>query len=152
MYAIMGADLLSLWFVVLSVPIYPCQHSFRTFFFSVRSLLIIHQRYMNRKAARHIAQSIQRLPYLECLNELQSIALIYDFDVDFDYVYFNDIEIPIAAIFGFEIKDNFLFILTKKQQLYYINLTTKLCDMILLNQSMYDIIITKLKLLFNSKL
>ena len=80
------------------------------------------------------------------------IALIYDFDVDFDYVYFNDIEIPIAAIFGFEIKDNFLFILTKKQQLYYINLTTKLCDMILLNQSMYDIIITKLKLLFNSKL
>nr|DAE60901.1 MAG TPA: hypothetical protein [Caudoviricetes sp.] len=33
MYAIMGADLLSLWFVVLSVPIYPCQHSFRTFFF-----------------------------------------------------------------------------------------------------------------------
>ena len=92
---------------------------------------------MNRKAARHIAQSIQRLPYLECLNELQSIALIYDFDVDFDYVYFNDIEIPIAAIFGFEIKDNFLFILTKKQQL---------------NQSMYDIIITKLKLLFNSKL
>lgn len=121
-------------------------------FFRFGSGLIIHQRYMNRKAARHIAQSIQRLPYLECLNELQSIALIYDFDVDFDYVYFNDIEIPIAAIFGFEIKDNFLFILTKKQQLYYINLTTKLCDMILLNQSMYDIIITKLKLLFNSKL
>lgn len=106
---------------------------------------------MDKRKLKHIADSIPRLPYLECFQFLQLISINYDIDVDFDCIYINAVDtLPIAAIYGVIRENDYLYILTKNNQLHYISLNTKEHNIIELNDnSILDKIITKFKQLFN---
>lgn len=109
---------------------------------------------MNRKTARHIANSIPRQAYLENLKRLQFICLQLDIEIDFDAIYFNaDESLEIAAIYGTYLSKDYLFILTKNKQLHFISLSDREHSIIDLNKSVFIIkiesIFSKIKILFN---
>lgn len=109
---------------------------------------------MDRKTARHIANSIPRQAYLENLERLQFICLQLDIEIDFDAIYFSgDKSLEIAAIYGLSLNKDYLFILTKNKQLHFISLLTREHSIIDLNKSVFrikiELIYNKIKLLFN---
>lgn len=109
---------------------------------------------MDRKTARHIANSILRQAYLENLERLQFICLQLDIEIDFDAIYFSDNEfLEIAAIYGISLSEDYLYILTKNKQLHFISISNREHSFIYLNKSIFEIkielIYNKIKLLFN---
>lgn len=109
---------------------------------------------MDRKTARHIANSIPRQAYLENLERLQFICLELNIEVDFDAIYFSDNEfLEIAAIYGISLDKDYLFILTKNKQLHFISISNREHSFIDLNKSINEIkielVFSKIKLLFN---
>lgn len=81
---------------------------------------------MNTREAIKIASLIQKQSYLENLEQLQLICLKLNIDVDFDYVYFIEVQrLPIASIYGISIDEKNLYILTKNNQLHSVNLQNR---------------------------
>lgn len=101
---------------------------------------------MNTREALKIASLIQRQSYIENLEQLQYLCLKLDLDIDFDAIYFSELTLEIAAIYGLSIDERNLYILTKNNQLHCISLSNKEHSIFDLNKSLFKI---KLKYFLN---
>lgn len=101
---------------------------------------------MNTREALKIASLIQRQNYLENFEQLQYLCLKLDLDIDFDAIYFSELTLEIAAIYGLSIDEKSLYILTKNNQLHSVNLQNREHSIFDLNKSLFKI---KLKYFLN---
>ena len=98
---------------------------------------------MNTREALKIASL--RQSYIENFEQLQYLCLKLDLDIDFDAIYFSELTLEIAAIYGLSLDERNLYILTKNNQLHSINLQNREHSIFDLNKSLFKI---KLKSFF----
>ena len=86
---------------------------------------------MDREYLKSIVQLMQRMSYFDNLQYLQYYSSRFDLQIDFDCLYFSKSDIysvfpmAIAAISSTLLKDDCLYILTKKNELQCIDSVNK---------------------------
>ncbi len=98
---------------------------------------------MDREYLKTIIQLMRRMSYFDNLQYLQYYSSRFDLRVDFDFLHFSKADIysvfpiAIAAISSTLLKDDCLYILTKKNELHCIDSVNKEHIVINMNYSIW---------------